>query len=59
MESLTCYNFANKEYSLGLDKEAAKLYGEARECYEKSIEYFIGALNRKKIFFVNKSKSNL
>lgn len=54
MDSLTCYNLAIKELNAASQKEVAKHYGDAKENYEKAIEYFIGALNRKSEKFVLK-----
>lgn len=46
MDSLTCYNLAIDQMNTALQKEVAKHYGDAKESYEKAIEYFLGALNR-------------
>lgn len=49
MESLEYYNLAVVEYNRGKDKATAKLYGDAKECFEKAMEFYIGALSRKEI----------
>lgn len=46
MDSLACYNLAIEQLNAASHKEVAKRYGEAKESYEKAIEYFIGALHR-------------
>lgn len=47
MDSLTSYNLAVHELNAGSEKEVEKQYGDAKVHYEKSIEYYIGALHRK------------
>lgn len=47
MASLTYYKRATEELLEASKKEGEKYYGDAREHYEKSIEYFIGALQSK------------
>lgn len=47
MDSLTSYNLATEELNAGTTKETEKYYDEAKNHYEKAIEYFLGALTRK------------
>lgn len=58
MDSLTYYNLATGELLAASQKEGEKEYGDAKEHYEKGIEYFIGALHCKPVNVSNIFVSN-